>query len=124
MKTLEKQALVPTFGDHPIELGLREGDKFLPTLRADPKYGSLFSAAFPEDRDPFTFANVTTASASFERSIVSARSPYDRYHYDRDDNAISGSAKRGEILFFTQHLACFQCHGGSRSEERRCRERV
>jgi len=112
MKTLEKQALVPMFGDHPVELGLREGDNFLPMLRSDPEYRVLFERAFPGEADPFTIANVTKAIASFERSIVSARSPYDRYHYDRDDNAVSDSAKRGEILFFNQHLHCFRCHGG------------
>lgn len=112
MKSLEKQALVPMFGEHPIELGLREGDQFLHTIRADAKYQELFSHAFPSEPDPFTISNITKAIASFERSIISARSPYDRYHYDRDDGAISDSAKRGEILFFNQHLSCFRCHGG------------
>jgi len=52
------------------------------------------------------------AIACFERSIISARSPYDRYHYGGDDTAVSESGKRGEILFFSQNLACFRCHGG------------
>lgn len=109
---LEEQALTPMFGDHPVELGLREGDKFLPTLRSDPRYQALFERAFPDEADRFTVANVTKALASFERSIISGRSPYDHYHYDRDDRAVSDSAKRGEILFFNQHLSCFRCHGG------------
>lgn len=116
MRSLEKQALVPMFGDHPVELGLREGDQFLPgflnMLRSDPQYRALFERAFPAEADRFTIVNVTKALASFERSIVSARSPYDRYHYDRDDSAISESAKRGEIQFFDQRLSCFRCHGG------------
>lgn len=112
MTTLEKQALVPMYGDHPVELGLREGDRFLPMLKADATYQRLFPRAFPGEPDPYTVLNVTRAVASFERSIISARSPYDRYHYDRDDNAISESAKRGEILFFDQRLSCFRCHGG------------
>ncbi len=112
MKSLEKQALVPMFGDHPVELGMREGDGFLPMLRSDPQYRVLFERAFPGDSDRFTIVNVTKALASFERSIVSARSPYDRYHYDRDDSALSDSAKRGEIQFFDQRLSCFRCHGG------------
>ncbi len=109
---LEEQALTPMFGDHPVELGLREGDGFLPTLRSDPRYQALFERAFPDEADRFTVANVTKALASFERSIISGRSPYDHYHYDRDDRAVSDSAKRGEILFFNQHLSCFRCHGG------------
>jgi cytochrome c peroxidase len=100
------------FGEHPVELGLREGDGFLPVLRADSKYRALFERAFPNEADRFTIANVTKALASFERSIVSARSPYDRYHYYREDDAISDSAKRGEIQFFDQRLSCFRCHGG------------
>jgi cytochrome c peroxidase len=112
VKNLEDQALVPMFGDHPVELGLRDGDGFLPMLRSDPKYQKLFERAFPADDDRFTMKNVTQALASFERSIISARSPYDRYHYGGDDSAVSDSAKRGEILFFNQHLSCFRCHGG------------
>ncbi len=113
MTGLEKQALVPMMGDHPVELGLREGDGFLPMLRADPQYKALFENAFPQDADLFTIANATKALASFERSIISARSPYDRYHYQRDDSAISDSAKRGEIVFFRQDVHCFQCHSGA-----------
>jgi cytochrome c peroxidase len=112
MKLLEEQALVPMFGQHPIELGLRQGDGFLPMLRADAKYQALFEQAFPGDADRYTIDNVTKAIASFERSIISARSPYDRYHYQREDDAVSDAAKRGEVLFFNQHLLCFQCHGG------------
>jgi cytochrome c peroxidase len=112
LRSLEEQALVPMFGDHPVELGLFEGDRLLPTLHAQAIYRELFQRAFPADADPFTVENVTKALASFERSIISARSPYDRYHYDRDDSAISESAKRGEILFFDQRLSCFRCHGG------------
>jgi cytochrome c peroxidase len=111
-KELEDQALVPMFGDHPVELGLREGDGFLPMLQVDSGYRALFARAFPGDAAPFTMKNVAKALASFERSIVSARSPYDRYHYGGDDSAVSESAKRGEILFFNQHLSCFRCHGG------------
>jgi cytochrome c peroxidase len=55
---------------------------------------------------------VVKAIAAFERSIVSARSPYDRYHYGGEDSAVSEAAKRGEILFFSQKLSCFRCHGG------------
>jgi cytochrome c peroxidase len=112
MTELEQQALTPMFGEHPVELGLREGDSLPAILRADPKYGEMFELAFPGAADRFTVANVTKAIASFERSIISARSPYDRYHYNREDDAIPDAAKRGETLFFNQHLSCFRCHGG------------
>jgi cytochrome c peroxidase len=112
MTELEDQALTPMYGEHPVELGLREGDGFLPMLRADPKYRALFEKASPADGDRFTLDNVVKALACFERSIISARSPYDRYHYGGDDTAVSDSAKHGEVLFFSQPLSCFRCHGG------------
>ena len=52
------------------------------------------------------------AIATFQRAIVSARSPYDGYHFERDDTAISDAAKRGEVLFHSRPLSCFTCHGG------------
>src|SRR5215510_7057390 len=109
---LEDQALVPMYGDHPIELGLDRSDRWLDTLKRDPKYPSMFRAAFGDQPDPITRDNLVKAIASFERSIVSARSPYDRYHFDRDDAAISAAARRGEVLFHSRPLSCFTCHGG------------
>src|SRR5262245_45426993 len=43
---LEDQALVPMYGDHPIELGLPRSDEWLHTLTRDPTYQRLFPAAF------------------------------------------------------------------------------
>ena len=107
LHSLEEQARVPMFGVHPVELGLDPGaEKFLGIVRADPAYQTLFG------EDPITVDNIVKALACFERSIVSARSPYDRYHFDRDDSAISAAAKHGEILFFSTGFSCFRCHGG------------
>ena len=111
--SLENQMLTPMFGEHPVELGLTgKGETFLSVLRSYGAYREMFAAAFPAESDPFTVSNVTKAIASFERTIVSAGSPYDRFHYERDDRAVSDSAKRGEMLFFSEPLSCFRCHGG------------
>jgi cytochrome c peroxidase len=110
---LEDQALVPMFGERPVELGLQQpGTALLARLRAEPRYQALFAEAFGVEGDPFTLDHVTQALATFERTIISARSPYDRYHNERDDAAISAAARRGETLFFSQPLSCFRCHGG------------
>ena len=77
-----------------------------------PNTSSFSNGRFPATPTRFTVKNVAKALAAFERTIISARSPYDRYHYGGDDSAVSDSAKRGEILFFNQHLSCFRCHGG------------
>src|SRR5215467_2273471 len=110
---LEDQALVPMFGDHPVELGLtRPGTDMLERLRGEPRYRPLFASAFSGLADPFTLENVTKAIASFERTILSGRSPYDRYRSERDNTAISAAARRGETLFFSQPFSCFRCHNG------------
>jgi len=113
MRELEAQALVPMFGDAPVELGMAGKEEvLLQRLRAVPVYRGLFAAAFPEMADPFSIANVAKAIASFERTILSGDSAYDRYHRGDDPDAISESAKRGEALFFSERLECFHCHGG------------
>lgn len=109
---LEEQALVPMYGDAPIELGLDRSDAWLGALRRDSTYQRLFGAAFGGHATAITAPTVVRALATFQRTIVSARSPYDRYHFDRDDSAISDSAKRGEILFHSRPLSCFTCHRG------------
>ena len=109
---LEEQALVPMYGEHPIELGLDRSDRWVAALKREPIYQRLFGGAFQDQTDPFTRENVVKSIASFERAIVSARSPYDRYHFERDDAAITDAAKRGEVLFHSRPLSCFTCHGG------------
>jgi cytochrome c peroxidase len=115
LRALEKQALVPMLSEHPEELGLHgREDSVLSVFRADPIYQRLFPEAFPEAaKDPVRLANVAKALAAFERTIISARSPWDRFHYSGDAGAISDSAKRGEVLYFSDVLAgCYRCHGG------------
>jgi cytochrome c peroxidase len=110
---LEQQALVPMFGEHPVELGLvgREAELFA-RLRADARYQRLFAEAFPGATDPVTLDSITKAIASFQRTLISSNTPYERYAFGIDDNAISASAKRGEVLFFDEIRECFHCHGG------------
>lgn len=113
LRSLEQQALVPMFGDHPVELGMTgQEDLLLNRLKSEPRYGKLFALAFPGEAEPFTVANVTKALASFERTILSGDSPYDEYQRGDDPDAINESAKRGLSLFFSERLECFHCHGG------------
>ena len=120
MRQLERQALVPMFGEHPVEMGLSgKDDQVVAVLKPEPRYQKLFPAAFPGQSAPFTIDNVTKAIAAFERTLISGDSAYDRY-LNGDRQAISDSAKRGEALFFSERLECFHCHGGfnfSQSED-------
>lgn len=52
---------------------------------------------------------VKQAIASFERSIISGDSPFDRYYYGGDKSAMSASAIRGFDVFLDQGR-CVSCH--------------
>lgn len=116
--SLEIQALVPLFGDHPIEMGMAGQEKLLfSRLKADPDYQRLFKSAYPRlaqssPESLFSVATLTQALASFQRSLISLQSPYDAYKYGGKPWAISEAAKRGESLFFGEKLECYHCHGG------------
>ncbi|MEZ4365995.1 MAG: cytochrome c peroxidase [Kofleriaceae bacterium] len=112
--TLEQQAVVPLFGELPVELGAagRE-DEILARLAAEPAYPPLFAAAFPDDEAPFTVANVVRALAGFERRLISGNSPADQAA--RGELELSPAAVRGRELFFSEVLECHHCHGGFNS---------
>jgi cytochrome c peroxidase len=114
LTSLEEQALIPMLSEHPVELGLRgRGSRFVAEVAADPVYRALFAMAFPGVKEPISLGNIVKALATFERSIISARSSYDRYYYGGDPGAISESAQRGQAIFFGDPVAgCFHCHGG------------
>jgi cytochrome c peroxidase len=82
----------------------------LEKLKAVPLYVSLFAQAYPEQAEPFQLKNLTAAIASFERSLISANSPYDRAVYYKEP--LPADAQRGADLFFSERLECFHCHGG------------
>jgi cytochrome c peroxidase len=113
LTTLEQQALVPLFGEVPIELGITGHEaEVLGRLRADPEYVKAFAAAFPDEVDPVDFPFVAKALASYQRTLNSVNSPYDQYTYGGKKEAMSASALRGMDLFFSEKLECYHCHSG------------
>jgi cytochrome c peroxidase len=111
--TLEQQALVPMFGSHPVELGLEGQEaRVYDDLASDPLYLRLFSESFPGTDRAITREKIVAAIAAFERTIVSFRSPYDRYRFEADAGALSVEARRGEQVFQSEKAACAQCHAG------------
>ena len=62
-----------------------------------------------------TFNNITLAIAEFERSQIFVDTPFSSF-VQGNANAISESAKRGALLFFTDHrnggAGCSSCHSG------------
>ena len=112
LRSLERQAEAVLFNERPVELGWADHEQeILDRFRHDPLYLDLFERAYPGDPDPFTTRRVIQALASFERTLVSGDSAFDRY-LRGDSEALSPAARRGMDLFFGERLECFHCHGG------------
>ncbi len=110
--SLELQAQGPMFNTSPPELGLSGlDDVVLTRLRGEPNYPAMFADAFPGESDPFSIANVIAAIASFERTLISGNSPYDKWRY-QNGAALSQAAMRGQSLFNSEACECYHCHGG------------
>jgi cytochrome c peroxidase len=113
LHSLEQQALVPLVGQEPVELGLAGMDEEVRArLQRERIYQRLFRDAFPEVHGEISLATITRALGAFQRTIISVRSPYDRYRYEGDVNAVSDAVIRGEALFFSERLECHHCHNG------------
>ncbi len=105
-KTLEDQAALPIV--NPIEMGQPSVDAAVKAIAGLPEYAPLFQRVF--GRAP-NAADLLRAIASYERSLLSFDSPFDRF-IAGDKGAISESAKRGWALFNGRAL-CNRCHAFS-----------
>lgn len=103
--TLEEQALGP------IQAGVEMAqplDELIVELEGIPGYREAFEAAFPGQG--ITEEGIGMAIATYERTIVSNKAPFDRW-IEGDDSAISLSAQRGFVLYNTK-ARCSACHSG------------
>ena len=104
--SLEDQATGPI--QNPLEMAttLRDVER---RLSADPMYVAEFQKAFGPG--PITIQRVVNALASFERTMLSGDSPFDRWYYGHDEHAVSDSVKRGFEVFRNPKLGnCAVCH--------------
>jgi cytochrome c peroxidase len=72
-------------------------------------YRPYFQAAF--DSEEVTADRIAQAISSFERTVVSGNSAWDRFVYDKDETALTDSAKRG-LALFQGKAKCTRCHVG------------
>jgi len=104
--SLEEQAGGPM--QNPIEMG-HSIMGVEQALAKDPAYVALFEKAWGPG--PITFEKVTKSIASFERTIISGNSPFDKYMYGGDKKAMSPSAIRGLAVFKDPAKGnCAVCH--------------
>ncbi|MGZ4787218.1 MAG: cytochrome-c peroxidase [Terriglobales bacterium] len=78
-------------------------------LSANPAYVAMFEKAYGPG--PITYEKVEKAIATFERTIISGNSPFDRWYYGHDEHAMNESAKRGFKVFTDPKKGnCSTCH--------------
>lgn len=104
--TLEEQALGPIGSADEMNLDMAEMVKRLESIQG---YAPLFDLAYPEEG--ITAKTVAKAIASFERTVVSRTSPFDRWQKGERE-AVNDSAKRGFELFRGK-ANCVACHDGA-----------
>ena len=114
VRTLEAQMRQPLLNEHPVELGLRGRERAVcAMLAADPAYAAAFAAAFAGEPGPeVSFDHLVKAIAAFERTLLSGDSPFDRYVFGGEHQALDPEAKRGMALFFSARVGCAGCHSG------------
>jgi cytochrome c peroxidase len=105
--SLEDQALHPFV--NPVEMGLADHQPILDLVRSDPDYVSAFKSVFGKSGDEITMTEVTQAIAAFERTIVSGDSPFDRWYFGGEGNALTAAQKRGLDIFVNEGR-CVSCH--------------
>lgn len=102
-ESLEAQA------DHvmlnPVEMGSK-WEEVIQKVSQDPKYKSAFAAAY---KDGVTKANIQNAIATFERTLITPNSRFDKY-LRGDPNAITPAEKAGYAKF--KQYGCVACHQG------------
>jgi cytochrome c peroxidase len=78
-------------------------------LNADQSYRDEFAKVFGPG--VITMDKLEKAVASFERTLLSANSPFDRYQYGGEKNALSAAAMRGLAVFTDKNRGnCVTCH--------------
>ena len=102
-ETLEQQIWSPLLAAN--EMGNPSVGTVLRRLRELGEYDAAFRALYGEGIGMQTLGR---ALAEYQRALLSADSPFDRWYFGGDAEAISDSAKRGFALFV--ETGCSGCH--------------
>lgn len=103
---LEEQAHGPLI--NPVEMAMPSHAEVVKKVQAIAGYRPYFQKAFGTSE--VTMPRIAQAIASYERTVVSGNSPYDRY-VAGDQTAMSPAAVRGMTVFLSKGR-CITCHTG------------
>ena len=89
------------------EMGNPSVGSVIDRIRGIREYQTLFEAAFPDRA--LAIETVGMAIASYERTLLSGDSAFDRWHFGKDETALSEAAVHGFRLF-SGKAGCVGCH--------------
>ncbi len=90
---------------NPIEMGMQSEAQVVERIKSIPGYRKQFEEVF----GVVSFENIANAIATYERTLITPNSPFDRF-IKGDDNAMSEQARRGMML--VEEVGCVACHQG------------
>ncbi len=102
---LEHQVWGPLLA--PNEMGNPSVGAVIEKVRGLPGYEAAFREAFPGRG--LALETLGMALASYERTLVSGGSPFDRWYYGKQADALDAAAQRGFALF-AGRAGCSGCH--------------
>lgn len=102
--TLEDQIISPL--TNPVEMGNPSIGYVVDKVRRLPGYEEQFQRVFGEGVSVLTLGK---AIASYERTLLSAHSPFDRWYFGREKSAVTAEVKTG-FKIFTGKGQCSTCH--------------
>ncbi len=105
--SLEDQAKGPL--TNPIEMGMANHDEVMKRVNKIPGYVAAFKKAFPKDKDAVTIDNLAKAIATYERTLITLNSPFDRY-IKGNKKALTVQQVKGMKL--VEEIGCTSCHTG------------
>jgi cytochrome c peroxidase len=104
--TLEAQSAFPIA--NPVEMD-QPHDVSVSKIRKDPAYQAEFAQAFGPGR--INLDVIEKSLASFERTLLSGNSAFDKYEYGGDKQSLSPAALRGMQIFRDPNRGnCTACH--------------
>lgn len=104
--TLEMQILVPVQEHDELNFNIV---LIADRMKESAEYVAMSKEAFGREPDAYV---VTRAIATFERTLISGSSAYDKYVNKGDVKGMSAQAMRGKDLFFSDRAGCSSCHSG------------
>ncbi len=105
--TLEAQSVGPFVS--PVEHGFPDHDALVAKVKSIAGYRPLFEQAFGPA--PITVDLIGKAIATFQRTLLSGNSPYDKFSQADDAGALSENAQNGFRIFLGKGQ-CLRCHFG------------